>query len=55
MERKRLKVLSGVRNLQQQLFQKLSQREKSAPRKAGLLAELETLRKCQPYPKRTHD
>ena len=49
MERKTLKVLSGVRNLRQQLFQELSQGEKSAPRKARLLAELETLRKCQPY------
>ncbi len=55
MERKTLKVLSGVRNLRQQLFQELSQGEKSAPRKARLLAELETLRKCQTYPKRTHD
>ena len=44
MERKTLKVLSGVRNLRQQLFQELSQGEKSAPRKARLLAELETLR-----------
>ena len=55
MERKILKVPSGVRNLRQRLFQELSQGEKSAPRKARLLAELETLRKCQPYPKRTHD
>ena len=55
MERRTLKVLSGVRNLRQQLFQELSQGEKSAPKKAGLLAELETLKKCQPYPKRTHD
>ena len=55
MERKTLKVLSGVRNLRQQLFQELSQGAKSAPRKARLLAELETLMKCQPYLKRTHD
>jgi len=55
MERKTLKVLGRVRNLRQQLFQELSQGEKSAPRKARLLVELETLRKCQPYPKRTHD
>ena len=55
MERKTLKVLSGVRNLRQQLFQELSQGEKSAPRKARLLAELETLMNCQPYLKRTHD
>ena len=55
MERKTLKVLSGVRNLQQQLFKEFSQGEKSAPRIARLLAELETLRKCQPSPKRTHD
>ena len=40
MERKTIKVLSGVRNLRQQLFQELSQGEKSAPRKARLLAEL---------------
>ena len=55
MERRTLKVLSEVRNLRQQLFQELSQGEKSAPKKARLLAELATLRKCQPYPKRTHD
>ena len=48
MDRKKLKVLSGVRNLRQQLFQELCQGEESAPKKAGLLAELETLRKCQP-------
>ena len=55
MERETLKVLSGVRNLRQQLFQELSQGEKSVTRKARLLAELETLMKCQPYLKRTHD
>ena len=41
MESKALKVLSGVRNLRQQLFQELSQGEKLAPKKARLLAELE--------------
>ena len=54
MERKTLKVLSGVQNLRQQLFQELSQGEKSVPTKARLLTELETLRKCQPYPQRTY-
>ena len=54
MERKALKVLSGVRNLRQQLFKELSQGEKSVPIKARLLTELETLRKCQPYLKLTH-
>ena len=54
MERKTLKVINGVRNLRQQLFKELSQGEKSAPVKARLLTELEMMRKCQPYPKRTH-
>ncbi|MDG2198061.1 MAG: hypothetical protein P8O70_14500, partial [SAR324 cluster bacterium] len=55
MERKTLKVLSGVVNLRQQLFQEMSQGEKSTPRKVRLFAESETLRKWQPYPKRIYD
>ena len=51
MERKTLKVLSGVRNLRQQLFQELSQGEKSAPRKARLLAEFGDVEEMSTLPK----
>ena len=55
MERKADEILKDARNSRHQLFQQLRRSDQPFPRKARLLAELEALRKCQPYPKQAHD